>query len=194
MDVIFESFLSGNPFACDCLSLDLAKFMHEELDAVIQTWFRAKIGEVICASPEDLAGQALFELEYERLRCPYPSNTVYSDPSLDEPDACPATCECHYIPYDQETEVDCADSGSLLPVDLNLPLIADSKKVSLNLKNNGIKSLRRIRRRTRNFSAVAELLLDGNRLKEVSVADLPPKLEYLSLAANAISGKLVNGS
>ena len=180
--------LNDNPFACDCLSLDLAKFMHEELDAVIQTWFKPKIGEVVCQSPGELAGQALFELEYEKLRCPYPSNSVFHDPSLDNPDACPATCECHYYPYDQETEVDCADSGSLLPVDLNLPLIADSKKVSLNLRNNGIKSLRRIKRRTRNFSAIAELFLDGNALREVSVADLPPNLETLSLAANAISG------
>ena len=65
--------LEANPFACDCFSLDLAKFMHEELDAVVQTWFRAKIDDVVCRSPPELAGKALFELEYERLRCPYPS-------------------------------------------------------------------------------------------------------------------------
>ena len=65
--------LESNPFACDCFSLDLAKFMHEELDAVVQTWFRAKIDDVVCRSPAELAGKALFELEYERLRCPYPS-------------------------------------------------------------------------------------------------------------------------
>ena len=47
-----------------------------------------------------------------------------SDPIQDNPEACPATCECHYTPYKQETAVDCADSGSLLPVNLNLPLIA----------------------------------------------------------------------
>ena len=66
--------------------------------------------------------------------------------------------------------------------------IQDSKRVSLDLRNNGIRSLRKIRKRTRNFSAVAELFLDGNRLREVSKADLPPKLETLSLAANALRG------
>ena len=47
--------LEANPFACDCFSLDLAKFMHEELDAVVQTWFRAKIDDVVCRSPPELA-------------------------------------------------------------------------------------------------------------------------------------------
>jgi protein toll len=172
--------LAGNPLSCDCRSLNLARFMRGNLtEKFIRTWFKLQSGDLLCKSPSSLAMQLLTNLAYDDFYCPFPVNSSIRD------EMCPEFCECRFTPYEAMTNVDCEDSGyTTFP--LHLPMIEHTRRVSLNMNRNGIKSIKDLKKKVRNFSAISELYLDGNDIEIVRHEDLPPHIVRLSLADNAI--------
>ncbi len=182
LDVPVVIRLNENPLACDCKAVDFAMFLRKELkEDFITTWFEVEgANEVTCHSPTELKTHAVTSVPYGHFWCPFPAHSSVRD------EICPQYCVCRYSPFDAMTSVNCAENGyDTLPY--NIPIISGTNHTSVNMTGNNISSLKDLRKRVRNYSSIAELYLDRNRLQTVSVEDLPPNLKRLSISMNEIA-------
>lgn len=184
--------LTGNPIECDCRAVDLAKNLRNILGGPVTTWFQlqSSSSDLECTAPPKLQGAKLKgDLDLAQLACVFPSD-VYPKVS------CPTPCRCQYTPVNGQVLVNCS-SLNVLPA--FVPLLPNTKIVTLDLSNSQLTNLNTLANTMANYSYVTELILSHNSLKEVKVQDLPQALNSLSIDHNDIKRvdvgmlKLMNG-
>lgn len=171
-------YLNQNPIKCDCLALDLAKFVRHELNnQYVQSWYEIETNDTQCSSPPENANQAFGSLPYEKFFCSFPS------PEFQESIDCPDSCKCIYSPYKQMSVVNCRDS-QLEQIPRNIPALPEMS-VFLNLGGNNLTTLKALDKTFHNGN-ITILDLSHNNLKTLEAQDLPSGLVRLSLSNNRI--------
>ena len=68
-----------------------------------------------------------------------------------------------------------------------IPVLPNSKGISLNMSYNSISQLETSKKTTSNFEKISQLHLSHNQIKEVRSEDFPPHLTQLSLDSNQLT-------
>lgn len=174
-----EIFVESNPIICNCKILEFILFLRNQI-ATSETNKILKIfpGNLKCSAPIELNGKLVTDVHPKELLCPLELNFSLIT-------KCPNRCTCWIRPYDKTLFINCSNAELIKVPILPHPEIFKLKSISLNIENNHL--IRLPHADISGYSDIKEIYARHNNINEISMDNIPKKLEILDLAYNNLT-------
>lgn len=165
---------------CNCHTLSLYNFTMKKLKIDKKLYDSIKIlpKNSKCMKKSNESPRSVSDIQIESITCP-----------LDFPHQvfCPSSCLCDRRPFDSFLIVKCTNISSV-PLMPRFKTLKDIKldKIELSISANGIKSLPS-KKCDHNFNDVTIIHASHNSIQQISVDNIPDRLEILDLKHNRLS-------
>lgn len=174
--------LKENPLVCDCNAYHLVKYFKEQLEPEVNLMVSIDGTKLTCASPEELKGMQVKDLDPRQLICP--------TEKLVEKNDCPKNCSCQYWPSNTALLINCSYRGLTnippsLPTSIRLGDWMRVNHTELDLRGNKLTILPN--KLGDGYSRATKIYLSYNNLTSINLTSFSNELEIIELDHNNLT-------